>query len=220
MIKRLGFGLILMVLFSSCFEVVEDITFKKDGSGIMKLIINLSQSKNEINSLLKLDSSSGYKIPSQSDINYYIDQAVRSIKTSEGISKVNVKRDFTNWLFEISLEFNHTDNLEAGLKNLYSDFSDKESFLFRNVLAFDGKNFERDMQPPKEELRDGLNRPTEKRILSKAKYTSIYRFEKPIESYSNKNAKISPTRKAIMFQGNILNLINGKETIHNTIILK
>lgn len=219
MIKRFGFGLIIMVFFSSCFEVVEDITFKKDGSGKLKLILNLSESKNELNSLTKLDSSSGYRIPSESDINYYLDQAVRALKTSEGISRVELKRDFTNWLFELNLEFKKADDLQAGLKNLYSDFSGKDNFVFRNIVIFDGKKFERDMQQPEKEVQERLNRPTEKRIFSKARYTSIYRFETPISTYSNKKAKLSPTRKAIMFQGNILNLINGKETIQNTILL-
>jgi len=220
MIKRIGFGLLIMLFLSSCFEVVEDITFKKDGSGTLKLIVNLSQSKNEINSLIKLDSSSGYKIPSVSDINYYIEQVERTLKTTEGLTKVELKKDFTNWLFELSLDFKQTENLQAGFKNLYSDFSGKDNFAYLTLVMFDGKRFERDMQAPEQEVQERLNRPTEKRIFSKAKYTSIYRFEKPIDTYSNKKAKISPTRKAIMFQGNVLNLINGNETIQNTIILK
>ena len=50
------FSLLLLFSFTSCFEIVEDISFKKDGSGVLKLILNLSQSKNEINTLMKLDS--------------------------------------------------------------------------------------------------------------------------------------------------------------------
>lgn len=219
MVIRTGLFFLILIGLTSCFEVIEDVTFKKDGSGTFKLVINLSQSKNEINTLMKLDSSSGYKIPKPDELNAYLDQAMKTLKNTEGLSSVNLKRDFKNWIFEIKTDFVSTQNLEEGLKNLNIDFFDGRKFVFINKLNYSGKTLEREMQCVDEKTRKDLNKPTEKMIFAKAKYTTIYRFEETIDKSSNKRAKISPSKKAIMLQCNVLNIINGKETIQNQIKL-
>jgi len=198
---------------------MEDVTFRKDGSGILKLIINLSQSKNEINTLMKLDSNSGYRIPREKEINAHLDRIVNSIKTTKGLSKIILRRDFTNWVFEIQTEFDNTKSLEEGMKGIYGDFSGGRSVSFRNKLVYNGKLMERDMEPFDEDAKKQLNKPTERKIFARAKYTTIYRFENEVLTYSNKKAKLSPSRKAIMLQSNVLNLINGIESIQNIIKL-
>jgi len=219
MLLRICLFLSMLFCLTSCFEVVEDVTFKKDGSGVFKLIINLSQSKNELNTLMKLDSSSGYKIPKEKQLNAYFDQALRTLKTTEGLSNSIVKRDFKNWVFEIKTDFRNTTDLENGIKNVYGDFSGNKAFIFLNTLAFNGKTFAREIGKPDEKTLSQLNKPTEKRILGKAKYIAIYRFETNIMAQRNSKAKISPSKKAVMLQCNILNIINGKETIQNHITL-
>jgi hypothetical protein len=216
---RTSFFIIILLSLSSCFEIVEDVTFKNDGSGIFKLIVNLSQSKNEINSLMKLDSSSGYNIPTEREINAYLDQALKTLKTTEGLTNISINRDFKNWVFEVKTNFKNTENLEKGLINLHSHYLGGEPFTFRNKLKYNGKSVEREVQTLDEKTRKELNKPTEKKIFAKAKYTTIYRFESTIEKSSNTRAKVSPTKKAIMLQSNVLNIINGKETIQNQIIL-
>jgi len=219
MFKKICFYILLIFSFTSCFEVVEDVSFKKDGSGFFKLIVNLSQSKNEMKSLMKLDSSSGYKVPNENEMNAYLDQALINLKTTEGLSNVSIKRDFNNWIFELNTNFNNTKSLERGLQNMKNEFSEGKANIFINKLTFDGKILEREIQISDEETREQLNKATEKRILSKAKYTTIYRFESTIENVSNKKAKISPSRKAIMLQNNVLNLVNGIESLKNTVKL-
>ena len=55
--------------FTSCFEIVEEVTLKKDGSGEMSFSINLSQSKTKLNSIMLMDSINGYKVPKKSHFN-------------------------------------------------------------------------------------------------------------------------------------------------------
>ena len=169
MVGKISFLMLMLCGLTSCFEIVEDISFKNDGTGALKLIINLSQSKNEINTLMKLDSSAGYKIPNEREINAYLDQALKTLKVTGGLSNVSIKRDFKNWIFEIKTDFKNTQNLEMGLINIYNDFSGGKQFAFRNKLTFDGKTVERDMQSMDEKTRKDLNKPTEKRIFAKAK---------------------------------------------------
>ena len=216
--KTIFFALLLFSL-TSCFEIVEDVSFKKDGSGVLKLILNLSQSKNEINTLMKLDSSSGYKIPTENEINAYLDRTLQTLKSTEGLSNVSIKRDFKNWIFEVKTNFKSGENLERGLQSVHREFAEGEPLLFKNKLIYNGKTLQREAQNIDEKTRKELNKPTEKKIFAKAKYTTIYRFENSIEKSNNTRAKISPSKKAIMLQCNVLNLINGKETIQNQILL-
>lgn len=217
MVLRISYFLLMLFSLTSCFEVIEDVTFKKDGTGTFKLVVNLSQSKNEINTLMKLDSSSGYEIPKPAELNAYLDQALITLKNTEGLSGVTIKRDFNNWIFEVKTDFVSTQNLEEGLIKLNNEFFGGKPFVFRNKLHYSGKALEREMQCVDEKTRKELNKPTEKMIFAKAKYTTIYRFEGVIDKSSNKRAKISPSKKAIMLQCNVLNIINGKETIQNQI---
>ena len=57
-----------ILLFTSCFEVTEDLTFNKDMSGTFKLTLNLSKNKTQVSNFLALDSLRGNKIPSVADI--------------------------------------------------------------------------------------------------------------------------------------------------------
>ncbi len=216
---RTVFAILFLCGLTSCFEVIEDISFKKDGSGVVKLILNLSQSKNEINTLMKLDSSSGYKIPTESDINSYLNRVLQSLKSTEGLSNVSIKRDFKNWIFEVKSNFKNSENLEKGLQSVHAEFAEGEPLLLKNKLIYNGRTLQRETQYIDENTRKELNKPTEKKIFAKAKYTSIYRFENTIEKSSNTRAIISPSKKAIMLQSNILNIINGKETLQNHILL-
>lgn len=219
MVLKICFIFFLLISLCSCFEVIEEINFNKNGSGVFKLSLNLSQSKNEINTLMRLDSSSGYHIPKVNDINASFNQAIVTLKKTEGLSNITIKRDFKNWIFELKTEFKSTKNLETGLKNIYADFLDDESKAPKNKLGFDGKLAKRESAPLEAATRKRMNNPTEKRILTKAKYTTIYHFENQISSYTNKRAKVSPSKKAIMLQSSLLNIINQKETIENQIKL-
>lgn len=219
MLRKIGLYLVLLCGLTSCFEIVEDVTFRKNGSGVLKLIINLSQSKNEINTLMKLDSNSGYRIPREKEINAFLDKAIITLKATPGLSKIVLRRDFTNWVFEIETEFNNTKSLEEGMKAIYSEFSGGKQFSFRNKLIYNDKSLEREMEPFDENVKKQLNKPTEKKIFARAKYTTIYHFENQVLTYSNKRAKLSPSKKAIMLQTNVLNLINGIESIQNNIKL-
>ncbi len=219
MLRKIGLYLVLLCGLTSCFEIVEDVTFRKNGSGVLKLIINLSQSKNEINTLMKLDSNSGYRIPREKEINSYLDKAIITLKATPGSNKIVLRRDFTNWVFELETEFNNTKSLEEGMKAIYSEFSGGKQFSFRNKLIYNDKSLEREMEPFDENVKKQLNKPTEKKIFARAKYTTIYHFENQVLTYSNKRAKLSPSKKAIMLQTNVLNLINGIESIQNNIKL-
>ena len=144
---------------------------------------------------------------------------MQKLKSIEGLSNVSINRDFKNWIFEVKTNFKNGENLEKAIQSVHSEFAKEEPLLFKNRLIYNGKTMQRETQNIDEKTRKELNKPTEKKIFAKAKYTTIYRFENTIEKSNNARAKISPSKKAIMLQSNVLNIINGKETIQNQIQL-
>ncbi len=219
MLLRISLFSFLLVSLCSCFEIVEDVNLNKNGSGVFKLSLNLSQSKNEINTLMRLDSSSGYHIPKIKEIDAALNTTIATLKKTEGLTNISIQRDFKNWIFELKTDFKTTKNLETGLKNIYAVFLDDPSKSLKNKLAYDGKILKRESAPLDAAMRKRLNNPTEKRIFAKAKYTTIYHFENKIATYTNKRSKVSSSKKAIMLQSSVLNIINQKETIANQIKL-
>ena len=68
MIKQICTLLSLILILSSCIEIIDDIKLNLDGSGTFKYNINLSSSRTKVNSIIALDSIDGRKIPSLDEI--------------------------------------------------------------------------------------------------------------------------------------------------------
>ena len=62
----LVFSLILSL--SSCFDVVEEIKMNNDGSGELKLTIDLSQSKSNLANYMKAGEINGVEIPTKDEV--------------------------------------------------------------------------------------------------------------------------------------------------------
>lgn len=212
-------SIFLIICLTSCFEIVEDISFKKNGSGTFKYILNFSQSKTEINSLMRMDSSSGFRIPKIREINDKLNMVEQTLKNSAGLSNILVKRDFKNWIFEIKTDFDNCNNLEKAISNSVIAIDKRSKFILKDVFNFEGNTMNRKMIEISQSDIKNMNKGVASKILSKAVYTSVYRFENTIENFSNKKARLSASKTAIMHSCNILKLINGKETLLNTINL-
>ena len=59
----------------------------------------------------------------------------------------------------------------------------------------------------------------DKEVFATANYTAIYKFESTVASASNKDAAISPGKKAVMLKLNALDIIMNKKSIENKINL-
>ncbi|WP_282042100.1 hypothetical protein [Winogradskyella flava] len=217
------FLLFSFTLFTSCFEILEEINFNADGSGKMLVTFNLSKSKSKIASIMLLDSVNGYKVPSKEDISIALKEAKNHLKTIDGISNINTTKDFDNYIFTISCDFSSTANLDAVFKDLISKHNKKSKTNF-NTTNFSFNNsansFKRLFSYDDSIKRNFYKLNSEDRkIFKDANYTSIYRFENEIEQVSNANAKVSPNKKAVFLKVDFMSLILGKKNIANTIQL-
>ncbi len=208
-------------LLSGCFEIIEDITLRKNGSGTFFYTINLSQSKNRLDGILKLDSTNGYRVPRRKEIDENILKTKTTLEKSPGITNVVTSSDWLNYIFTVKFDFNSVNNLNLAVETVSTELASDHKRIpeAADNFAFTGKTFDRKshydakVQSPKLTAQD-------KEILKDATYACIFRFEDLVAVNSNKDAKISKSGKSIMLKLNMLQLATGQKSIVNKVILK
>ncbi|MDR6845185.1 hypothetical protein [Flavobacterium granuli] len=209
--------LCLVFLFQSCFEVIEELKMKDDGSGHFNFVINFSQSKTKINSVLKMQKINGYNIPSKEEIKKEASKLEAIAKNTDGISNVKTNIDLTNYIFAIDFDFQKIANLNTVFLKLKNS-KKLNPTIATDYFTYSDKKFVRSQKAPIKALYDKLEK-ADKEVFQTAKYTSVYKFDSTIKSFSNKNAVTSKSNKAIKLNGSVINVINGNEKIENTITL-
>ena len=211
---------IISVLLSSCFEIIEDVTVKKDGSGNMKLTLNFSQSKTKIGAIMLMDSINGYKVPGRKEIEDQIEQAAARLRTMKGISNVSHTVDFTNFIASINFSFRNVADVNNLVKELLAEADVKTKIPLSYRYNRDEARFSKDytFSPDVKEQYNKL-KERDKEVFRSASYISILRFENTISSFSNQGAKMSKNQLAIMQRLPVSDLVNGKADISNQIQL-
>jgi len=218
LIKFGSFGFLL--LLTNCFEIVEEVSFNRDGSGHVTLSLNLSRSKTKLNSILRLDSINNYEVPSEIDIRKHFKEITSTVENTNGISNVTNSLNFNEYIFSISCDFNDVD----ALNTVISNFSTKEEALLikkQKHFSFDKtqntftRNYHYDISRAFQKTR-----MEDRKVFETASITTIYRFETPILSSKNSTAKIAPSKKAIMLRVNAQELITNQNSMKNQIKLQ
>jgi hypothetical protein len=218
-LKRLLF-LLPVLLLTSCFDILDKVNVKSDGSGEYSLILNASKSKTRLASISKMETINGKKVPKKSEIEAKINEAARIFKTVPGISNVKTSIDFDNYIIKLSCNFKKIENVNAGLEqlkaknilgkiiptNIYSHNPQKKSFTRNKINTFKSDY-------------DKLS-AADKEVFNNAKYTSVLQFENTVKSHSNNSYQLSPNKKAMKLEGNILDFILQKKQTQNTILFQ
>lgn len=215
--KIVVYSLILMLL-SSCIEIIDDVTMNNDGSGTVKYTINLSSSKIKANSYLALDSLNGKKVPSIQDIEKKIEEYRRKLENKEGISNVVFDNNFTDFIFKFQCDFENVQLLQKAVKDIVS--SENKDWVDHEYVWLNWKDDEFSRSTPafSPEITAKMKRD-DIELLKNGSFISITRFERPIEKQSNPNAKISANRLAVMIRTNPYLLTQNTEILKNTIYL-
>lgn len=199
-----------LFIFSSCFELIEDLSLNKDGSGNLKVKLNLSASATKIKGVMALDSIDGKAVPSKNDVRDTLQKYKTALLEQPGISAVKTEIDFEYYIINLSIDF---DSLVA-LENAVESLSKKA----QNVkwASWNGSQFQRYglsmLQPVVDKIK-----VKDKEKLSEATYVSITRFDKEVLKMSNTNAVLAANKKAVMQRFNVLDVINSPESVKNTI---
>ncbi|MNL21339.1 hypothetical protein D3C87_1426260 [compost metagenome] len=167
-----------------------------------------------------MDSIQGYKVPSKQRILKELDEVLAYLKKSHGISNVQKKVDFENYIVTVSFAFKDIANINNVNQDVLKKL--KVKGISNSSYAYNAKNqiFQRSYQHAKDAVvQYNKLKPEVKKIFKDATYTSIYRFEQNIASSNNPLTKISKSGKAIMLNTGVLGLINGKTDLSNSITL-
>lgn len=216
------FQIILLVSLSfilgSCFEIVEDITIKKNGSGHVKIILNASQSRTDINALLLLKEINGYPVPSIDQMNSKINAFKDTVKKMIGFSNVMADFDDENFIIIFEADFDKVERLNNGVYNLWAKF-DPNNAKREAYLKFGNNEFSR--QPGQLfNLLHQKMKASDKKVLNGAAYTSVYRFSQVISSQQNTSAKTSKNRNVSFLKLPLQLMVEKPSYWYNTIILK
>ncbi|UII25168.1 hypothetical protein LVD15_17890 [Fulvivirga maritima] len=221
-INRISMWLVVftcLLSLSSCFDIIEEINVKQDGSGSMTLTVNLSKSKTKLASIMLLDSINGHKVPQKQDIETALNQAVEYLQQASGISNIQKKTDFNNFIFSLSCDFKQVKDIDMVIREVTKELKVKP---FTTSFSFDNssKTFQRENTFSTSAKREYTDlQSDDQQIFDDSFYTCIYRFEKEVNHYSNANAKLSKSKKAVMLRASALDVINGKTSLSNKITL-
>jgi len=206
-------------LLQSCFEIIEQVFVKNDGSGTFQLVLNMSRSKTKINSIMKMKTVNGHDVPTKETITKRVTELEKTIKNTSGISNVKTALDFENYIVTLNCSFTNVNSLNNVVKNI----GDKE----KNKQPGIEKNYEFNpaagtfSRLSKFSLKDEYQKLSnaDREIFATANYTGIFRFEKDIAGTSNTESKTAANKKAVMLKLNTLDIITNKKSIENKITL-
>lgn len=209
----------IFLSLTSCFDIIDKISLKADGSGEYSVILNASKSKTRLQSISKMETINGKKVPKKLEIESKVNQASNVFKSVPGISNVKTSLDFDNFIIKLSCNFKKIENINSGLeqfktKNIIGKTVPTQ--LYKQNVA--EKTFIRNKIGSYKNDYDKLSK-ADKEVFSDATYTSVLQFENVIKSQSNNSYTVSPNKKAIKLNGNILDFILQKKQIQNTISL-
>jgi hypothetical protein len=203
----------LLISLSGCFELIEDIQVKADGSGIYKLTMNLSASKVKVMSVLSLDTIKGKAVPKQEDIEREIQDMITFFNAQNGISNATGKIDLDDLIIRIQIPFQSLKELERSILSFVDERND-ESPEIRSIFQFQNNEFKRyslNYLIPSDWKTDLDKEDLEK--LKESNIVLITRFDKPITHVSLPQINISKSGLATMYKTSATHLL---DEIHPT----
>jgi hypothetical protein len=214
------FLFIPLLLLSSCFDILDKANVKADGSGEYTIILNASKSKTRLASISKMETINGKKVPKKPEIESKINEAARIFKGTPGISNVKTSIDFDNYIIKLSCNFKKIENINAGLeqlkaKNILGKMIPTQ--IYSQNIA--GKSFTRNKVNTFKSDYDKMSK-ADKEIFNDAKYTSVLQFENTIKSQTNSSYLLSPNKKAVKLEANVLDFVLQKKQIQNNILFQ
>lgn len=209
------------LLFTSCFEIIEEVDLNEDGSGKFELTLNLSQSKSKVKSVMLMDTVNGYKVPNITDIDNYLNTISNKAASINGLTSINTQANHTDYIYSFTCSFSNIEQLN----DLITHISTKNNLPTNKNLRV--KHFEYNSEQ-KTVIRNGNYsikeyynklKQTDRNIFENAQYICIYRFKNLITNVSNKRSNLAPTKKAVMLKTTANQLINETHNINNKIEL-
>ncbi len=194
----------LAVTFSSCFEIAEEITIEKNGSGNYINKIDASKFMEQMQMMAALDTT-GEMMPK---LKYSLDSTFSTswdaYKKVKGIS--NVKIDTSKeFIYILTMDFENVTALNNALgtgkgsneQNMY--VWEKGKISRKDVPLNLG-----DMKTEDEQLE------MYKSFMTDFKYSIVFKVPSKVKKVSNEGAKTSEDKKTVTLETNMADVLDGK----------
>ena len=193
-----------LVLLTGCLTIEENYTFKKDGSGSMEYVVDMS----EMMEMMKnFESMAGDKDKSKKDDDGVgemdLGDEMAQLKKIAGIKKVKVKKEKDGGVQRLSFRFADIDALNQALNKLMPDSTGERSNFFRwegNTLVRTNNRHALEMGDDMAEDEASADSTMDAgAILKSMKYKYSFTFADPIAQTENAEGvnKESPSEKQV-----------------------
>jgi hypothetical protein len=218
--------LVLMgtTMLTSCFDILEEVTYHKDGSGEFKYVFDMSGLKPMMDMVAAMDTTGEMSMDTLSSISREFSQKVEGLS---GITDIQEIKDEDAFKYGVSFKFSNLDALNAAVNQITEGpgISSGETAMFEGSK----KKFVR-LNAGKisgifDELMGetgGENAEMAMMFLKDVSYTTVYHFDKKVKKVSNENAVISNDKKTVTIKYYIFDDDRGGKnaSIANTIKMK
>lgn len=217
--RLLKLSILLLSIFgcSACFDLQENLYFKKDGSGNFSFTVSLGDLKSMMSMFEngKSDDNSDKnpraKRSSNEKLSNNFEFTRRKLIKIEGISSVKTVEDTINNKFGLSFNFKNMDALNSAMNRLFEDdtatdrkpdivyFQWKGNQLIRNE-EIDSKSIigkSGDFTKESKKSSETLLPFSLDQLFGSVSYSSVYEFEKKITQAANPNAILSSDMKKV-----------------------
>lgn len=214
--KKVLFFSFLAIFFTSCFEIVEEVDMKTDGSGKMVVTVNMSESKEDLKGYMDSGEVNGMNLPDQKELNNYLKQIEQTLESVNGMSNAEAKADFNEFIFTFAADFTSVKAMNIAVNKLTKELS-------RGMISIDNKyeyangKFVRSFGTMLS-AEDYDKLPMMQRfVLESARMVSIYTFNKSVKKMSNQNAELLTNNKVVKFKSTLGEIAKGTKQVQNTI---
>ncbi|MGB3007084.1 MAG: hypothetical protein WBC06_11275 [Chitinophagaceae bacterium] len=217
-IKRNLLFIAIAFMITGCWEVTEEITINKDGSGTYVNKLDISKYIEQYETLSAMDSSNKQMIP---DFKKALDSSFRLVvlkyKLIKGVSSAKLDTSITN-LYTISFNFSDVDVLNMALDSDKKEKTEKELYSWSKgtlVRKGGGVNMIDELTETEGEQNELMDSYT-----SEMHYKLIYHLPGAVKKMSNDNALLSDDKKTVTLETNFNDVKKNAKLLMNEVKYK
>jgi hypothetical protein len=186
--------LLLLLVFSSCLTIEEHYTFRRDGSGTMTYVVDMSGMGEMMDDLDRMTKEAAGPEEPVMDL----DEEAAALRLLPGISRVKVNKG-KEWVRSVRFRFRDIDALNAALNVLMPDSSGVAHTFFSwegNTLVRRNNRFASELgasmsgADDDEGAADGEEALDLGVLLGSMKYTYSFKFANPISGTTSEDGVI------------------------------
>jgi len=211
---------VLLFALSSCFELREELSIKKDGSGSFKLVADFSEHKEMLAEMLvKKDTSAQnpFQLTNLGSLVQIFDRGASEFNKIKGISNAQEIADSVNYIFGFSFDFTDVSALNLALVmkdagDFNTDFKlpyryeGKGKLVKNDVFVF--KKMFKDLLVEQKDLPEYLQ-SQKKAIFAQISYKCIISTEGKIKKVSNSSYNMAEGKYKLVYQAYLREIYDG-----------